>query len=568
MGWLMRRCRWRVCAVGPYLMRYVGHCAEGGRRYLLAERARFGSLSSLLNGEVYADRVSLCHMVTMLVQIVRGMEALVGARIVHRDLAARNVLVYEFDVNDARKTRVKVSDYGLAIDLASQSYVREGQSSRAPLLHMAPEAITHGRYSEKSDVWAFGVTAYEVLSGGAVPYAPHYRLRESEAAADVCGGTLRLSCPRGCPDWVWAVIAPCFETLPRARPTFVRLREQLDGVLDRACGVRRARVGVSRRRGGVTGRGRVSVGASLSAIRVASGTAGMSQVVGAMVRHPHNVYVQELGCRTLAEMFDRERNGARVVASGGVGAVLRAMSHHMGITSIQSDGCAVLGNLCHPSFGGVTCAAVVVCAGGVTAILAALTGHRGNEHLQYVGISALGHIAWYDKLVSIFASYDCVELVLSSMRCHRMDSNVPRACCILIARLARAGLTRCIEKILANNGVSAIVTAMHEHEKDAAVQRPAIAALADLSLHEDHAVMATLGCIGETMDAMRRHPDDAVLLSNAAVTLIRIGHDEGDVRAMMLQLGVLDVMQMVLPRHRRDERLNRVLRGLAEMLQR
>ncbi len=35
--------------------------------------------------------------------------------LVHRDLAARNVLVFEFKPEDPRATRVKVSDFGLAV---------------------------------------------------------------------------------------------------------------------------------------------------------------------------------------------------------------------------------------------------------------------------------------------------------------------------------------------------------------------------------------------------------------------------------------------------------------------
>ena len=44
------------------------------------------------------------------------MEALAVEGLVHRDLAARNVLVFEFKPNEPRATRVKVSDFGLAVN--------------------------------------------------------------------------------------------------------------------------------------------------------------------------------------------------------------------------------------------------------------------------------------------------------------------------------------------------------------------------------------------------------------------------------------------------------------------
>ena len=51
----------------------------------------------------------------MLHQIAAGMEGLAAEGLVHRDLAMRNVLVFAFDPADPAATRVKVSDFGLAV---------------------------------------------------------------------------------------------------------------------------------------------------------------------------------------------------------------------------------------------------------------------------------------------------------------------------------------------------------------------------------------------------------------------------------------------------------------------
>ena len=40
-----------------------------------------------------------------------------------------------------------------------------------PIRWMVPECIVDGKYSTKSDVWAFGVLLWEIFSGGSTPYS-------------------------------------------------------------------------------------------------------------------------------------------------------------------------------------------------------------------------------------------------------------------------------------------------------------------------------------------------------------------------------------------------------------
>ena len=63
--------------------------------------------------------------------------------IVHRDLACRNILV------DCGKL-LKVSDFGLSREI--EDYYTASSLTKLPIRWMAPESITHQKYSEKSDV--------------------------------------------------------------------------------------------------------------------------------------------------------------------------------------------------------------------------------------------------------------------------------------------------------------------------------------------------------------------------------------------------------------------------------
>ena len=94
-----------------------------------------------------------------------GMEALAGAKMVHRDLQTRNVLVFSYHSKAASKTSVKISEIGLA---ATHAYRRDDEAP--PIRSLAPEVLEKERYSEHSDVWAFGVLVRTKIPTG-IPLA-------------------------------------------------------------------------------------------------------------------------------------------------------------------------------------------------------------------------------------------------------------------------------------------------------------------------------------------------------------------------------------------------------------
>jgi len=129
----------------------------------------------------------------MCVDVARGCRYLEEMHFVHRDLAARNCLVSS---SDPQTRVVKIGDFGLARDIYKNDYYRKEGEGMLPVRWMAPESLVDGVFTSQSDVWAFGVLLWEVITMGQQPYPARNNI---EVLHYVRGGGLPGR-PANCPD--------------------------------------------------------------------------------------------------------------------------------------------------------------------------------------------------------------------------------------------------------------------------------------------------------------------------------------------------------------------------------
>lgn len=114
----------------------------------------------------------------------------------------------------------QVGDFGLARETYARS--RRALLRSLPVRWTPPEVIARQEWSHASDVWAFGVTMWEVFSNGAEPYAA---LSNDDVVRAVLGGA-RPERPPRCPSAVFALMQECWAYDPAARPTFAAIVER------------------------------------------------------------------------------------------------------------------------------------------------------------------------------------------------------------------------------------------------------------------------------------------------------------------------------------------------------
>ena len=214
----------------PNVLRLLGVCYNNPA-FIMMEYPEDGDLNQFLQkfSEIVpidtpfsSNQITTSTLIYMASQIANAMQFLATFDYIHRDISTRKCLV-------GKNFNVKLADLGVNVSSYRSHYYCIHGNRLVPIRWLAIECF-EGKFSEKSDVWAFGVTMWELFTlAKEVPY-PH--LSDEEVIYNVLQAEnyQAPSRPTACPHSVYQIMEQCWIINLQLRASFQEVNEMFKTV--------------------------------------------------------------------------------------------------------------------------------------------------------------------------------------------------------------------------------------------------------------------------------------------------------------------------------------------------
>ncbi|KAK7304129.1 hypothetical protein RJT34_15194 [Clitoria ternatea] len=144
-------------AVHRNLLRLIGYCATANEKLLIYPFMSNGSVASRLRGKPALDWNTRKKIAIGAARGLLYLHEQCDPKIIHRDVKAANVLLDD-------DYEAVVGDFGLA-KLLDHADSHVTTAVRGTVGHIAPEYLSTGQSSEKTDIFGFGILLLELITG-------------------------------------------------------------------------------------------------------------------------------------------------------------------------------------------------------------------------------------------------------------------------------------------------------------------------------------------------------------------------------------------------------------------
>lgn len=125
---------------------------SGGEHFIAMEYIQ----GTTLRERIGAELLSIDSTLDLAIQIARGLYAAHQKKIVHRDVKPENIMI-------TMEGNAKIMDFGLAKVTRGTRLTGAG-ATMGTVAYMSPEQVRGEDVDERSDIWAFGVVLFEMLT--------------------------------------------------------------------------------------------------------------------------------------------------------------------------------------------------------------------------------------------------------------------------------------------------------------------------------------------------------------------------------------------------------------------
>ncbi|XP_006633556.1 serine/threonine-protein kinase B-raf isoform X2 [Lepisosteus oculatus] len=173
---------------------------------------------------IIETKFEMIKLIDIARQTAQGMDYLHAKSIIHRDLKSNNIFLHE-------DLTVKIGDFGLATVKSRWSGSHQFEQLSGSILWMAPEVIRlqdKNPYSFQSDVYAFGIVLYELMTG----QLPYSNINNRDQIIFMVGrgylspdlSKVRSNCPKA----MKRLMADCLKKKREERPLFPQILASIE----------------------------------------------------------------------------------------------------------------------------------------------------------------------------------------------------------------------------------------------------------------------------------------------------------------------------------------------------